>query len=115
MDDRLAMIAALERFTCAPNLLALPLEEGATPADAAALLAKAAAVGLRAIRLAAAPPSRTSSLDLPEEDAPRRRTEPPIVTERIVEKIVERQRARRKLPERRKGYIQKATIGGHKV
>ena len=45
----------------------------------------------------------------------RRRAEPPIITERIVEKIVERQRARRKLPERRKGYIQKATIGGHKV
>jgi ribonucleoside-diphosphate reductase alpha chain len=39
----------------------------------------------------------------------------PIVTERIVEKIVERERQRRKIPDRRKGYIQKASVGGHKV
>ena len=32
-----------------------------------------------------------------------------------MEKVVERARARRKLPDRRKGYIQKATVGGHKV
>jgi ribonucleoside-diphosphate reductase alpha chain len=37
-----------------------------------------------------------------------------IVTERIVERIVERA-ARQKLPDRRKGYIQKAVVGGHKV
>ncbi len=46
----------------------------------------------------------------------------PIVAERIVERIVERvvervvQRGeRRRLPNRRKGYTQKATVGGHKV
>ncbi len=39
----------------------------------------------------------------------------PVVTERVVEKIVERDRARRRLPDRRKGYIQKAAVGGHKV
>lgn len=42
-----------------------------------------------------------------------------IVTERIVEKIVEVEReaaqSRRRLPERRKGYTQKAIVGGHKV
>lgn len=36
------------------------------------------------------------------------------VVERVVERIVN-QAARRKLPGRRKGYTQKATIGGHKV
>ena len=30
-------------------------------------------------------------------------------------KIVERERSRRRLPDRRKGYIQKAPVGGHKV
>src|SRR6185295_17207715 len=35
--------------------------------------------------------------------------------ERIVERIVERERTRQKLPDRRKGYIQKAAVGGHKV
>jgi ribonucleoside-diphosphate reductase alpha chain len=37
------------------------------------------------------------------------------VTERVVEKVVERERSRRRLPDRRKGYIQKASVGGHKV
>ena len=35
--------------------------------------------------------------------------------EKIVERVVERERSRRKLPDRRKGYIQKAAVGGHKV
>ncbi len=40
------------------------------------------------------------------------------VAERIVERVVERierMREREKLPNRRKGYIQKAVVGGHKV
>jgi len=40
------------------------------------------------------------------------------VTERIVERIVERierTRERERLPDRRKGYTQKAVVGGHKV
>jgi len=42
----------------------------------------------------------------------------PQVTERIVEKIVEREvavREREKMPYRRKGYTQKSIVGGHKV
>jgi ribonucleoside-diphosphate reductase alpha chain len=39
----------------------------------------------------------------------------PPPEERIVERVVERERVRRKLPDRRKGYIQKAAVGGHKV
>jgi len=40
-----------------------------------------------------------------------------LVSERIVERIVERERAvdRSRLPDRRKGYTQKAIVGGHKV
>ncbi len=38
------------------------------------------------------------------------------ITERIVERVVERvSREREKLPTRRKGYTQKAIVGGHKV
>jgi ribonucleoside-diphosphate reductase alpha chain len=36
-----------------------------------------------------------------------------IVAERIIERVVERERQR--LPDRRKGYTQKAMVGGHKV
>ncbi len=38
-----------------------------------------------------------------------------IIAERIVERIIERAPGRRRLPDRRKGYIQKARVGGHKV
>lgn len=38
-----------------------------------------------------------------------------IFAERVVERIVERAPGRRRLPDRRKGYIQKAIVGGHKV
>jgi ribonucleoside-diphosphate reductase alpha chain len=38
------------------------------------------------------------------------------VTEKIVERVIERlYRDREKLPNRRKGYTQKAVVGGHKV
>jgi ribonucleoside-diphosphate reductase alpha chain len=41
----------------------------------------------------------------------------PVVAERIVERVIERvvARERRRLPNRRKGYTQKAVVGGHKV
>ncbi len=39
----------------------------------------------------------------------------PLVAERIVERVVERVAQRRRLPTRRKGYTQKAIVGGHKV
>jgi len=40
-----------------------------------------------------------------------------VVTERVVEKVIERvvSRERERLPQRRKGYTQKAIVGGHKV
>src|SRR5256714_5485674 len=38
-----------------------------------------------------------------------------VAAERIVERIIERQREREKLPNRRKSYTQKASVGGHKV
>jgi ribonucleoside-diphosphate reductase alpha chain len=40
--------------------------------------------------------------------------QPQVIAERIVERIIQ-QSQRRKLPERRKGYTQKASVGGHKV
>src|SRR3546814_5083437 len=38
-----------------------------------------------------------------------------IVAERIIERIIERSQGRKRLPQRRKGYTQKAIVGGHKV
>jgi ribonucleoside-diphosphate reductase alpha chain len=118
LQASLAMLAAVEAFSDAPAIRRLVLPPQAGPQDAAAAMAEAAQVGVRALWLASAEPVEVV-LDLPaaeDEPAPRRRLEPQnVVAERIVEKIVERERARRRLPDRRKGYIQKAAVGGHKV
>jgi ribonucleoside-diphosphate reductase alpha chain len=38
-----------------------------------------------------------------------------LVAERVIERVIERTVARERLPQRRKGYTQKAVVGGHKV
>jgi ribonucleoside-diphosphate reductase alpha chain len=38
-----------------------------------------------------------------------------IVAERVIERVIENQIGRSRLPQRRKGYTQKAIVGGHKV
>ena len=38
-----------------------------------------------------------------------------VLAERVIERVIERQKTRRRLPARRKGYAQKAIVGGHKV
>ncbi len=115
--DRIAFTAAVEVFACAPWPLALIAPFDARPADLLRLQASAARAGVRALKLSRAPAPADFTLDLPEAptEAPRARPPEPVVTERVVEKVVERRRERRKLPDRRKGYIQKAAVGGHKV
>ena len=118
--DRLAMVAAVESFACLPTTIAIPVAFDARPADAVRAQAAAARSGIRALRLERAAAPAEFKLDLPVEPAvetPRAAApvREPIVTERVVEKIVERDRSRRRLPDRRKGYIQKAAVGGHKV
>ncbi|WP_116654087.1 vitamin B12-dependent ribonucleotide reductase [Pelagibacterium sediminicola] len=39
----------------------------------------------------------------------------PAVAEKVIERVVERIRERERMPDRRKGYTQKAIVGGHKV
>jgi ribonucleoside-diphosphate reductase alpha chain len=68
--------------------------------------------------------SQLISDDEDEDDAVEQLFEKPMaartaqVSEKIVEKLVERivvMREREKMPDRRKGYTQKAVVGGHKV
>jgi ribonucleoside-diphosphate reductase alpha chain len=121
---RLAMTAAVERFACAPTALPLLLAGTEPPTAALALVTAAALAKVRAVRIVRGPERATMTVPAEPEAAARPRAEalpppqpaPPQV-ERIIERIVEveRERARRKLPDRRKGYIQKAAVGGHKV
>jgi ribonucleoside-diphosphate reductase alpha chain len=111
-----AMLAALQPALAAPAVADLLLPWDAGPADALARFAEARAAGPIVVRLRRAPPPADLACDRPTaaEPPPKPAREAPQ-PERIVERIVERDRSRRKLPDRRKGYIQKATVGGHKV
>jgi ribonucleoside-diphosphate reductase alpha chain len=130
LADRLAMIEAVETFTCLAEPVLLDLPFDARPIDAARLQAAAARAGVRALRLNRLSPPSGFVLALPEAEVeppkplraaePIAEAKPASVKERIVERVVERVverggRSRRKLPDRRKGYIQKAAVGGHKV
>jgi len=106
----LAMIEALAPALGVPPVAELALAWNAPVAEALDRLA-AARTALR-LRRAEAPVELALHLPNFAEPAPRPAREP---EERIVERVVERDRTRRKLPDRRKGYIQKAAVGGHKV
>ncbi|WP_411289178.1 ribonucleotide reductase [Phenylobacterium sp.] len=111
---RAAMLEGLAPILDSPPVLDVVLPWSATPGDVLAALETATL----AVRVRRATPPASLSLDLPTPtEGPSRtlRESPPEPEARIVERIVERDRTRRKLPDRRKGYIQKAAVGGHKV
>ncbi len=116
-----AMLATLQPALDLPAIAEIELEWDTAPADAQVLLAEAVQARVAAVRIRRSDPPLSFFLDLPRAtEAPvRAAREPerpaPPPQERIVERIVERDRTRRKLPDRRKGYIQKAAVGGHKV
>ena len=120
VKGRLIVRQRLETFLDTPSTapVAITWDQGTT--EAMHLYSLAANMGLRALSVTRPEAPAGFALDIPEvEDTPRRA--PPAAAERepqgprIVEKVVERERSRQKLPDRRKGYIQKAAVGGHKV
>ena len=108
---------AIEPYSDAPDMTPDLIDWRAGPLQAARVLGQAARDGRRAVVLRRAAPPAGFHLDLTVADAAiQRRVEPEAKpVERVIEKVVERDRTRRKLPDRRKGYIQKAAVGGHKV
>ncbi|AYG96203.1 TSCPD domain-containing protein [Brevundimonas naejangsanensis] len=119
-DLEAALRQAIEPFSDAPDARPQALDWRFDALRIGRAMADAAREGRRAVALrrADAPPSFRLDLPEPEAVAPRRAETPPVAppaVERVVEKVVERDRSRRRLPDRRKGYIQKAAVGGHKV
>lgn len=109
-DARIGIAAAAAPF--ARTAVSLTLA-GAEIERRAALLeaAQAAGVGLVTIRLEAPPITLTLA---PSEDEVETAPAPVATTTTLTLETPAPER-RRRLPERRKGYIQKATVGGHKV
>ncbi|MBR9825542.1 MAG: hypothetical protein GYB36_07030 [Alphaproteobacteria bacterium] len=116
---QIAMASALEHQINGAVDTRLELDAEAGIDDVSELIDMAGKHRLRRLRL-----RRTGSglFDLlPAIDFDKGDYQAEAIKERVVERtveverVVERPAARRKLPDRRKGYIQKATVGGHKV
>lgn len=115
-----ALTRAVEPFSDVADLTPIQLPSHAGVEAAAALIAEAAAGGRRALCLSRREAAPQTLLVLPEPEPARSSPEPSPVAphapmETVVERVIERVRTRKKLPDRRKGYIQKAAVGGHKV
>ena len=107
---------ALAVFGDVPAIRDHRLPWTATLAEVEVLIREIAASGTGPVRLIPTFAPSEPWLALPEPEVRRPAEAPPAVTvETVVERVVERDRTRRKLPDRRKGYIQKAAVGGHKV
>ncbi|MBU6371619.1 MAG: hypothetical protein KJS97_02740 [Alphaproteobacteria bacterium] len=78
-------------------------------------LARAAALQPSLLVVTPAPPPPPAAEPVAPEAPPTAAVLQQAVRERVVERVVERPAERRRLPDRRKGYIQKASVGGHKV
>jgi ribonucleoside-diphosphate reductase alpha chain len=115
-EARIAMAAALAPF--ASDALALRLQERG---DIEALAARAATVGATSLAFLAGP---AKPLVLPsyEEESTAPTAESAVIeslheraNERVATPDMSDMGVRKRLPDRRKGYIQKSSVGGHKV
>ncbi|WP_300528699.1 hypothetical protein [Maricaulis sp.] len=119
VEAQLDLAHAVEQQISGHVALDIDLDADASIDDVAALFDHASQLGLRDLAM-----SRTGSglfdmlpsIDFDKGDYTAEQTRERIVERTVeVERVVEKPAARRKLPDRRKGYIQKATVGGHKV
>ena len=130
-NAHLAMMAAAQPFISGAISKTVNMPNTASVADCANVYMKAWRMGLKSIALyrdgskLSQPLNASLFSSVAEDDDAEDFTETlmaapaaeksKVVAERIVERIIERTPGRRRLPDRRKGYIQKAIVGGHKV
>jgi len=135
VDSHIRMMAAVQPFISGAISKTINMPNAATVEDCKDAYMMSWRLGLKATALyrdgSKLSQPLASSLFGDDEEAEERAADmfalspaqrAPLVAERIVERLVERvvekvvQRGeRRRLPNRRKGYTQKATVGGHKV
>ena len=124
VDSHITMMAAAQPFISGAISKTINMPNTATVEDCDAAYMKSWKLGIKANALyrdgsKLSQPLAAVAFDDLDEEAVEELTEQPmaaraeIVAERIVERIVKQGRER--LPDRRKGYTQKALVGGHKV
>jgi ribonucleoside-diphosphate reductase alpha chain len=129
VESHIRMMAAVQPFISGAISKTINMPNAATVADCGESYLLSWRLGLKAnalyrdgSKLSQPLASQVLAVDDDEDEddllAQPQATRTTIVTERIVEKVVERivrERERERLPARRKSYIQKAVVGGHKV
>lgn len=109
-DARLAMAQALAPFAFGALSLTLP-----ATGDRDRIVARARAIGVTSVRTMEAAAPFVLVEEEHEPAAAEAAAPVEIIRERIVERAAPGAGERRRLPDRRKGYIQKSSVGGHKV
>jgi ribonucleoside-diphosphate reductase alpha chain len=119
LEARLAMAAGIEAASGQSCDLELALPGSAGIDEVSRLIVSCARRGLHGVTLRREGDALYDLLNTIEFEGGDYGRREFVAEERVVEKVVERMvegpARRRKLPDRRKGYIQKATVGGHKV
>src|SRR5579885_3291826 len=129
VESHIRMMAAAQPFISGAISKTINMPNAATVEDCKEAYALSWRLGLKANALyrdgsKLSQPLQASILEDDDEDVvPELLEKPlaervPVIAERIVERVIERVQAaaeRRRLPHRRKGYTQKAIVGGHKV
>lgn len=122
MDSHIKMMAAAQPFISGAISKTINMPASASIEDCKNAYMKSWKLGLKANALyrdgsKLSQPLNASLLDIDDlEEEASLPEKTMVVAERIVEKIITRTvHERDKLPNRRKGYTQKATVGGHKV
>ncbi len=129
-DSHIRMLAAVQPFISGAISKTINMPNNATVEDCARAYTMSWKLGLKAnalyrdgSKLSQPLQAQLLSDEEADDDEPIIAEKPnqkhvELVAERIVERIIEREREvarRQKLPNRRKGYTQKANVGGHKV
>ena len=132
LKGHLEMMAAVQPFISGAISKTINLENAASVEDCLDAYDKAWKLGLKAVALYRDGSKLSQPLSgklVEDEDsvaeaeevaavaaqAAKASVKTQVVAEKIVERIIEREHRRQKLPDRRKGYTQKAVVGGHKV
>ena len=130
VDAHILMMAAAQPFISGAISKTVNMPSSATIDECAHVYTSAWRLGLKAIALyrdgsklsqplnaAVFDDDAMDALDeTPEETQARRATVgAEKIVEKIIERVVEKPIERRRMPDRRTGYIQKSTVGGHKV